>query len=125
MKSSPFDHRPQRDLGNVLREALGPVDDRAFVERVMNEAQVIDRRVFRGDEWDVLSAWARPGMAVAGALVVLTAIVALSTRLPAAIDDVTIGDALNATISEPAPPLLLASPGPPDVDVILATVFER
>ncbi len=125
MKSSPFDHRPLRDLAAALREVLQPVDNQAFVERVMDTARVGDRSMFRGDGWEVLSAWARPGLAAAAALVVLAVAVSMSIGPRGPADVVTIDDALQAPTALTAPSLLVAAPNPPDVDIVLAISSER
>lgn len=124
MKKSSFDHRPLRDLGDALRGALEPVDNDAFVERVMHEARVWDGRGVDDDGWSVLNAWARPVLAAAAAVMVLVAVAVLSTRLLVVERRLTIDDALSAT-EEVEPTLLMASPIPPDVDVVLAANFER
>jgi hypothetical protein len=125
MRPSAFDHRPLRDLGAALREFLQPLDNQDFVDRVMAVARVGDRSLFRGDGWEVLSGWARPGLAAAAAIIVLAMAVSLSmgTRGPAYV--VTIDDALQAPTAATAPSLLVASPNPPDVDIVLAVSFER
>ena len=124
MKSSPFDHRPLRDLGAALLAALQPVDNQDFVDRVMAAARVGDRSLFRGDGWEVLSAWARPGLAAAAAIVVLGVAIAISVGEPNS-DVVTLDDALQANVTQSATSLLVAAPNPPDVDIVLAVSYER
>ncbi len=126
MKSSPFDHRPQRDLGNALREALGPVDDQEFVDRVLEDIRLIDLRRFRNDWLEVLGTWVRPGLAAAAALVVLALAMTVSLRPVGPGDDTTaMDDAIRAQTLETSTSVLLAAPSPPQVDIILATSFER
>ena len=125
MRSSPFDHRPLHDLGAALREFLQPLDDQEFVDRVMAAARVGDRSLFRGDGWEVLSGWARPGLAAAAAMIVLAMAASISMGARGPADVVTIDDALQAPTAVTAPLLLVASPNPPDVDIVLAISFER
>src|SRR5690348_10203399 len=59
----PFDHRPDRVLGEALRLALDPGDDAGgvFVARVLARAERIGAA-----SWDaVLARWARAGVAAA------------------------------------------------------------
>ena len=59
---SPFDHRPDRELGALLREALTSGNDSAFVGRVMT--LVDEREMAAAAElpwWLVLRGWVRPG----------------------------------------------------------------
>jgi hypothetical protein len=108
----PFDHRPDRALGDALRHALDPGDDGAgFVASVLARVERI-----RETSWDaVLARWARAG--VAAAVVVALAggyLVGRATASPApdpsgrpSVTDVLI-----------APP---AHPG--EVEVVLASVI--
>ena len=125
MRSSPFDHKPLRDLGAALREVLQPVDNQEFVDRVMAAARVGDRSLFRGDGWEVLSAWARPGLAAAAAVVVLAVAISLTIGGSSAVEEVTIDDALQTTAPQSATSLLVAAPNPPDVDIVLALSYQR
>ncbi len=122
MRHSPFDHRPWRNLGRVLREVLEAGDNRAFVARVMAEIRALDVRPFRSDWWEVLGAWARPGLAAAAALVALTIGLTISSRTSGAVAETTADDALQA--STEASVLTLAA-NPPDVGFILGTFPER
>jgi hypothetical protein len=56
---SPFDPGPDRELGDLLREALTPNANSEFVSRVLA------RLPAAGSFWDVLAGWARPGIAAA------------------------------------------------------------
>ena len=123
MRHSPFDHRPWRDLGRVLREVLEAGDNRVFVTRVMAEIRALDVRPFRSDWWEVLGAWARPGLAAAAALVALTIGLTITSRTSGAVEETTTADdALQA--STDASVLTLAA-NPPDVGFLLATFPER
>ncbi len=122
MRHSPFDHRPWRDLGRVLREVLEAGDNRVFVARVMAEIRALDVRPFRSDWWEVLGAWARPGLAAAAALVALTIGLTISSRTTGAVAETTADDALQAPTEAS---VLTVAVNPPDVGFILATFPER
>ncbi len=122
MRHSPFDHRPWRDLGRALREVLEAGDDRVFVARVMAEIRALDVRPFRSDWWEVLGAWARPGLAAAAALVALTIGLTISSRTTGAVEETTADDALQASTEAS---VLTVAANPPDMGFILATFPER
>jgi len=122
MRHSPFDHRPWRALGRVLREVLDTGDNRVFVARVMAEIRALDVRPFRSDWWEVLGAWARPGLAAAAALVALTMGLAISSHPTGAVEETTANDALQASTEAS---VLTVAANPPDVGFILATFPER
>jgi hypothetical protein len=60
-----FDHRPDSELGDALREMLSAPDDAAFVRRVMDHVPPV---IARETWWEILGAWARPGVAAAVAV---------------------------------------------------------
>ncbi len=125
MRHSPFDHKPWRYLGKVLREVLEAGDNRVFVARVMAEIRALDVRPFRSDWWEVLGAWARPGLAAAAALVALTIGLTISSRTTGAtgaVAETTADDALQASTEAS---VLTVAANPPDVGFILATFPER
>lgn len=57
--NSPFDAGHDRELGDLLREALTPAANEEFV------ARVLARLPATGSSWEVLAGWARPGIAAA------------------------------------------------------------
>ncbi len=123
MRNSPFDHRPLRDLGTALREVLDAGDHRAFVARVMAEVRALDIRRLRGDWWEVLGAWARPGLVVAAALVALAVGLTIATAPTGlVVQQATAEEALRA---ETEASVLTVTADPPDVGFILAAVPER
>ncbi len=122
MRTSPFDHRPLRDLGKTLREVLGAGDNRAFVARVMAEVRAVDIRRLRGDWWKVLGAWARPGLVAAAALVALAVGLTLATAPPAPVQQATAEEALRAATEAS---VLTVAADPPDVGFLLAAFPER
>lgn len=67
MTMSPFDHQPDQELGRMLREQLTGPEPEAFLRRLRIAAAGAER----GDQWDVLSDWARPrfmAMAIAAGM---------------------------------------------------------
>lgn len=63
MTHSDFDHTPDLALGDALRDVLATGDDAAFARRVMAQLGTADAW------WQVLGAWARPGLVAALLLV--------------------------------------------------------
>jgi hypothetical protein len=119
--SSPFDHRPHPELGALLREALTADDEQAFAARVLAAAQ--QRSAYDPPWWQVLGAWARPGVAAALALLAGATIwyANASSRNEA---DTTLEDVLLAAAEPATPPFLSATIAPPTFDVVLAASFE-
>ena len=72
----PFDHQPDPVLGEALRELLseggsgGTQDDAAFASRVLAQVGAGPAESW----WDVLSEWARPGLAAAVLLLLATGV---------------------------------------------------
>ena len=122
MRNSPFDHRPLRDVGTALRELLEAGDNRAFVARVMAEVRALDMQRLRGDWWEVLGAWARPGLVAAAALVALAVGLTLAAAPAGPVQQPTADDALRAATEVS---VLTVAADPPDVAVILAAFPER
>jgi len=110
----PFDHRPDRALGEALRRALDPGDGTegtaAFVARVLARAADVP-----APSWDlVLARWARGGLAAA----ILVAVAAgyLVGRAGAA------APAPRPTMTD----VLLAPPAHPrEVEIVLASVIDN
>jgi len=122
--SSPFDHRPHPELGALLRDALTPGDEPAFVDRVLAAAAARAGDGYYGAPWwQVLGAWARPGVAAALALLAGATIwfANASSRNEA---DTTLEEVLLATAEAVAPPFFTATMAPPTFDVVLASSFE-
>ena len=63
--SNPFESERDPLLGPALREALTPADSASFTSRVLASLGA------RGNPWDVLASWARPGVAAAVLLISL------------------------------------------------------
>lgn len=108
---TPFEHRPDPELGALLRAALEPEDQAAFVARVLAAVERRDTPTV-----DVLARWARVGIAAA----VLAAVAAgfamhRSTTTVAAVDDVLTGAEAGAVFAARTP----------DASVVLASWPER
>jgi len=115
-ESSPFDHRPDSELGDWLRETLSAPDDAAFVARVMER---VPARIVREAWWDILGEWARPGLAAAALLVMLAGfgLGRWFTALPAGEEQ-----ASGSRVFDPD--TLLDSRDVPQLDVNLVMVYE-
>ena len=108
---TPFEHRPDPELGARLRDALEPRDHAAFVARVLAAR---DRR--NAPTVDVLARWARVGIAAA-ILAAIAAGFALQRNTASA---ATADEALTG--SEPGAMFAARSP---DASVVLASWPER
>ncbi len=118
MRNSPFDHRQDKQLGEALRETLSASDESAFVQRVVDAAGELQGRIYSGDDWlDVLSAWARPGLAAA--VVGSVAALALWTVTPKPETDTALQPPDIAQVSEEIPEEFLTSQ-PPMLNQVLA-----
>jgi len=106
-----FDHRPDPELGALLRAALEPTDHAAFVARVM---AVVERR--EAPTLDVLARWARVGIAAA-VLAAIAAGFALHRNTPAnaAVEEALSGGETGAVFAARTP----------DASVVLASWPER
>lgn len=115
---SPFDHRPDAELGGWLRDTLSDPDDAAFAERVMAR---VPAHLVRESWYDILDEWARPGLAAAAVLVMLAGFgLGRYVTSPPAIDD----GAGMASARVFDPDTLLDSRDVPQVDVNLVMVYE-
>lgn len=121
---SPFDHRPDRELGAALRRALDAGDDAAFVRQVVAAADsLLAGRIAADTWWGVLSAWARPSVAAALALLVAATLWLLSASAQGEAE-VTLEDALRPADETDASALLVVGLTPPELDAILAASLE-
>jgi hypothetical protein len=124
-ESSSFDHRPDRELGVLLRDALSSGGDGAFVERVMT--LVDEREMAAAAElpwWQVLRGWARPGLAAALALAAGATLWAAATARRNAQPEATLETVFLARAQTVAPAFLVASTAPPSFDRALASSLE-
>lgn len=116
---SPFDQRPDPELGRQLRAALEAGNETAFIRRVLDDV----RNTSVDTWWTILGAWARPGLAAALLLAALGGF---------ALGRMAIGPALTtaAAVDEPLrgattdAVALLSAPRPPDIDVVLAATTQ-
>ncbi|MSR06822.1 MAG: hypothetical protein EXR93_07145 [Gemmatimonadetes bacterium] len=114
--NSPFDHRPDPELGDWLRGALSIPDEPAFVARVMAQ---VPAHMARENWLDILGDWARPGLAAAAVLVMLAGF-----WLGRIVTNPQGDDAIVASAGEFDPDTLLTTPDLPQVDVNLVMVYE-
>jgi hypothetical protein len=126
--TSPFDHRPDPELGDALQSALSAYDEAGFVRRVVAAADA-DLGAGTGPFWQVLGAWARPAL-VAALLVVAVAgfwLGATMQRAPVQPGNgVALGDPLAAADSErlDVPVLLAGGESPPSLDAVMAVALD-
>jgi hypothetical protein len=114
-----FDHRPDRALGEALREALSSADDAAFARRVLEHMPA----TLTGESWwGVLGDWARPGVAAAAAV-----LVAVSVSLPGQPGTEAPQPDMSATAAETtlSAGTLLASRALPEFQVEMVLGDER
>jgi hypothetical protein len=112
MSDNLFGSERDVKLGDLLRRYLDPHDHPGFVRRVMVGLHATD------NSWDVLSRWARPGIAAALAFILgaATWVILQSGAEPQSLADaVRPGDA-------PAP---LFSATRPNNELVLEAVLER
>lgn len=126
--TSPFDHRPDVELGSALRRALDAGDDAAFVRGVLAALDGMQPVAGPGQWWTVLTAWARPGLVAAMLLIAVAAFslgvqIGRSSIQPTAVTSVT--DPLNPDSGLVAVPALMAGSEAPNVDYVLAVALGR
>jgi hypothetical protein len=127
-ETSPFDHRPDAELGDALRAALSAGDDGQFARRVVAAAET-ELGTDADPLWRLLGSWARPAL-VAALLVVAVAgfwLGAVMQRAPGtAGNGVALGDPLSAADTErlDVPVLLAGGESPPSVDAVMAVALE-
>ena len=112
MSDNLFGAESDRQLGDLLRQYLDPSDHPGFVRRVMVGLHATD------NSWDVLSRWARPGIAAALAFILGAAtwvILQTGSEPQSLADAVRPGDA-------PAPFFYATQP---DNELVLEAVLER
>lgn len=125
MRVSPFDHRPDRELGKALRVVLSGQNEAAFVRRVMARvAELQDGGPIGLGWWEVLGEWARPGLAAAALGLIAGAMIWIAS-LGAGDQTVTVlGDPLQSVGDTGMPAALLATAQPPNLDNILGMGLE-
>ena len=126
--TSPFDHRPDAELGDALRSALTAGDDAHFARRVLVAAEA-EFGVDQGQYWQVLGSWARPVLVAALLFVAIAGLwlgVVMQRAPGAGGNGVALGDPLSAADSErlDIPVLLAGGESPPSVDAVMAVALE-
>lgn len=121
--TSPFDHRPDAELGAVLREALSPADDAAFTARVVAAAEPLLGSAAAPDWWEVLVGWARTELAAASLALLAGAVLWWGVTRNGENGASALGDPLRA-VTELAPvAALLAESLEPNMDEVLAVAL--
>jgi hypothetical protein len=119
--SSPFDHRPDSELGAALREALASDGEAAFVARVVDLATRMGLGSARPTWW-VLESWARGGLIAA--LLLVAAATLWVNQASSRNREATLEEVFLATAAMVAPSFPAASPSPPSLDRVLALSLE-
>jgi hypothetical protein len=118
-----FDHLPDPELGAALRQALEPGagTEAAFVAGVL--ARYDAARAARAPTWEVLAAWARPGIAAAVAAAALCGfLVGRALQTP---DTPASFDTAFGPTNGPGLAALVTAPDPPDASVVFASLVEQ
>ncbi len=118
MTTSPFDHNPDPEVGEALRESLAMRGEGAFVRRVRAAAEPVFGEP-NGQWWSVLGSWARPGLVAAAGLAAAALLwtgLRQGTPLPG-----SLANPIVELADEMPVPLWLADQTAPDVDVVLAS----
>jgi len=125
--TSPFDHRPDPELGRALEEALSAPDDERFARQVMAAADSVLGADASESWWLELTAWARPGL-VAAMLLIAAGAFWMGTQMGqrgSGNGTGALGDPLSATDGEQLDiPVLIAGGEAPSVDAVMAVALE-
>jgi hypothetical protein len=125
--TSPFDHRPDPELGRALADALSAPDDERFARQVMAAADAAFGADAPESWWQELTAWARPGLVAAMLLIAAGAFWMGSQMAQRGNGNGTgaLGDPLSAAGNEALDvPMLMAGSEEPSVDAVLAVALE-
>ena len=123
---SPFDHRPDTELGDVLRTLLTPDGQDQFVRGVVAAADHVYGEAAPARTLSVLVEWARPGLVAAMLLIALAAFsLGIFVGRTGAVAEATLGDPLVPDTDQPSVPALMAGQEEPDWDVVLAAAWGR
>lgn len=113
--TNPFDHAPDEELGQLLRQGLGVPSHDGFVQRTL----ALLAAEPRNSSWDVLNTWLRPGLVAA---VILALAFSMWLRLaPARTAEASLADAVR---SADLPAALFSSVQASSADNLLAAVVE-
>jgi hypothetical protein len=112
---SPFDHLPDPEIGEALREILTPGDNPAFAGRVM--ARIGSAPTW----WEVLDAWSRPGLAAALVLMALGGFL-LGRSLGSSESGMALDEPVRAVAEGVGVAALFSAAVPPDVDMVVLAV---
>ena len=121
MRVSPFDHRPDRELGRALKSVLSGADEETFVQRVLERVAEMRGNGSPGLAWwEVLDVWARPGL-VAAALGLVAGVLIWTGGLAfGGQTTIALGDPLQSVRDSGVPATFLATAQPPSLNEVLA-----
>ena len=116
-EGTPFDHRPDAELGAALLAALDAGDPAGFVAGVVAR---FDAARSPARAWDVLGRWAGRGIAAAAVVAALAAaLVGRGAAEPVSLDEALVASSDPATSVTTA---LLVGDRPPDPGAVFAAV---
>jgi hypothetical protein len=125
MRVSPFYHRPDRELGRVLKEVLSGPDEAAFVNRVVARVAELQEGGSLGLAWwEVLGRWARPGLAAAALGLIVGVVIWTASMRSMDQSLAALEDPLQFLGDTGMPAAFLATAQPPNLDNILAIGLE-
>ncbi len=123
---SPFDHRPDAELGRALRALLTADGEDRFVRTVVAAADSVYGEAAPVQTFSVLIEWARPGLVAAMLLIAVAAFsLGLWVGRTGAVAEATLGDPLVPNTDQLSVPALMAGDEAPDWDVVLAAAWGR
>lgn len=123
---SPFDHRPDTELGDALRDLLTPDGEDRFVQGVVAASDHVYGETAQPQTLSVLVEWARPGLVAAMLLIALAAFsLGIWVGRTGAVAEATLGDPLAPDTGQQSVPALMAGQEAPDWDVVLAATWGR
>lgn len=120
---SPFDHRPDPQVGGALRDVLQATDDAAFTRRVVAAAETILGGEHSPEWWEVLVRWARPELAAASLALLAGMALWFGVLGGNGEGQLFLGDPLRAADERLAVPALLATSSAPNMDEVLAVAL--
>ena len=124
MRVSPFDHRPDRELGKVLKSVLSGADEEAFVQRVMARVTEMQAGGTIGPVWwEILGTWARPGLVAAALGLIAGAMIWAGGLTFGGQNPTALGDPLQSIGDSGVPAAFLATAQPPSLSEVMATAL--
>ena len=121
--NSPFDHEPDPNIGDPLREALTMDGEAGFVRAVLARAEIEFLGQANGEWWSVLGDWVRPGVAAAAGLAA-AALLWMGVTGGSVLAPASLANPIAESAEELTIPRWLADQTAPDVEIVLASASE-